>query len=603
MRSYLSLIPISAKVHKQQNRMTLLCIIFAVFLVTAIFSMAEMGVRMEIARLEEKHNNLSMGDILNSSTAQTLFSAAAVLFMLVLLAGILMISGSINANVAQRTKFFGMMRCIGMSKRQIIHFVKLEALSWCKTAVPIGISMGIVFTWVLCVILHFIVGKEFSNIPLFGVSLIGIISGILIGIITVLLAAGAPARRAAKVSPIAAVTENHENTQNTRHTVSTGIFKIETALGIHHATSAKKNLLLMTGSFALSIILFFCFWGLIDFIGYLMPQSSSSPDIVISSSDASNSIDDNLLDTISNMDGIKRIYGRRSILNVSAQLEKDSISSEAIDIISYDDFELAGLEKDNALKKGSDISKVLYNSNYVLSTWDKNSSLKIGDKIWVNNKELEIAGLLKYDPFSSNGLTNGKITLITSNSTFMSLTGINDYSLIMAQMENDVPDEEIEAMRSLIGEEYVFSDKREQQTAGVYTAFAFCVYGFLIIIALVTLLSIINSISMSVSAKIKQYGAMRAVGMDKRQFTKMIVVETCTYAVVGTIIGNVIGLLINRWLYVTLIAPHFSYATWHVPAIPLIGSVIFALGTVIAASYTPLKHIRNISVTETINAM
>ena len=41
MKSYLSLIPISAKVHKRQNRMTILCIIFAVFLVTAIFSMAE----------------------------------------------------------------------------------------------------------------------------------------------------------------------------------------------------------------------------------------------------------------------------------------------------------------------------------------------------------------------------------------------------------------------------------------------------------------------------------------------------------------------------------------------------------------------------------
>ena len=36
---------------------------------------------------------------------------------------------------AQRTKFFGMMRCIGMSKKQIKRFVRLEALNWCKTAV------------------------------------------------------------------------------------------------------------------------------------------------------------------------------------------------------------------------------------------------------------------------------------------------------------------------------------------------------------------------------------------------------------------------------------------------------------------------------------
>ncbi len=79
-----------------------------------------------------------------------------------------MISSSINSNVAQRTKFFGMMRCIGMSKQQIIRFVKLEALNWCKTAVPIGILLGIVVTWGLCAGLRFLVGGEFSDIPLGG---------------------------------------------------------------------------------------------------------------------------------------------------------------------------------------------------------------------------------------------------------------------------------------------------------------------------------------------------------------------------------------------------------------------------------------------------
>ena len=57
MKSYLSLIPISAKVHRRQNRMTLLCIILAVFLVTAVFSMADMGVRMEKTTLLNKHGN------------------------------------------------------------------------------------------------------------------------------------------------------------------------------------------------------------------------------------------------------------------------------------------------------------------------------------------------------------------------------------------------------------------------------------------------------------------------------------------------------------------------------------------------------------------
>ncbi len=57
MKSYLSLIPISAKVKKRQNRMTILCIVLAVFLVTIIFSMADMGIRAEKINMIYKHGN------------------------------------------------------------------------------------------------------------------------------------------------------------------------------------------------------------------------------------------------------------------------------------------------------------------------------------------------------------------------------------------------------------------------------------------------------------------------------------------------------------------------------------------------------------------
>ena len=57
MKNYLSLIPISARVHRRQNRMTLLCIIFSVFLVTTIFSMADMVIREEKNRLINRHGD------------------------------------------------------------------------------------------------------------------------------------------------------------------------------------------------------------------------------------------------------------------------------------------------------------------------------------------------------------------------------------------------------------------------------------------------------------------------------------------------------------------------------------------------------------------
>ena len=503
MKSYLSLIPISARVHRRQNRMTLLCIIFAVFLVTAIFSTAEMGARMEQTRLAQKHGSMSFQQIFDSTMGQSLLLTAAVLCLLILAAGVLMISGSINSSVAQRTQFFGMMRCIGMSRRQIIRFVRLEALNWCKTAVPIGLILGILCSWGLCAALRFLVREEFSHIPLFGVSIIGIVSGIVVGVVTVLIAAGAPAKRASKVPPAAAVSGCPENSRAVRHSVSSHVIRIETSLGIHHAVSARKNLILLTGSFALSIILFLSFSVLVDFVGFLMPQSAAASDIDISSIDGTNSISARLLETIRDMDGVKRVYGRRSSFDMPAELSGHTDASVTVDLVSFDDFDLKCLKTDGMLRRGSDLSRVYGNSSYVLATWDKNSSWEIGDTIRLGEETLTIAGLLKYDPFSSDGLTNGKITLITSGETFARLTGVTDYSLIMVQLRGDATEEDVAAICSAAGNEVIFSDKREQSTSGTYLAFIVCVYGFLSIIALVTVLNIVNSISMSVSARIR----------------------------------------------------------------------------------------------------
>ena len=603
MKSYLSLIPLYAKVHKRQNRMTVLCIIFSVFMVTSVFSLAEMCARMEQTRLVEKHGNISYGDLFNNTTGQTLLLTSVILFLLILTAGVLMISSSLNSTVAQRIKFFGMMRCIGMSKKQIIHFVTLEALNWCKTAIPVGVILGIIVTWVMCIVLRFLVGEEFSNIPLFGISFIGIASGILVGIITVLLAARAPAKRAAKVSPVSAVSGNFELKNRKSHKVTPGVLKVETVLGIDHAIAVKKNIILMTGSFALSIILFLSFTVLIDFVNCIMPQSASTSDIDIFSGDSSGSIDSGLAELISNMEGVKQVYGRRSYFEIPVGSDGDEGVSSTVDIVSYDNFDLKCLKKDHTLKKGSDLSKIYGNSKYVLATSDPYSSWKVGDKISIGNDELVIAGLLKYDPFSSDGLTNGKITLITSGETFIRLTGVKDYSLLMIQMKGDATDENVGEIQRLVEGKYECQDKREQRTGGTYLAFVFCVYGFLGIIMLVTILNIVNSISMSVSTRIRQYGAMRSVGMSGHQIVKMIAAEATTYAVCGCVVGSAVGLLANQFFYKKLITDHFPYSVWCLPMTSLLVIVVFAIVAAGISVYGPAKRIKNISVTETINEL
>ncbi len=102
--------------------------------------------------IDENTAVLGLSGASSNENVKNWYSLAAVCFLLVLISGILMISSCMNSTVAQRTRFFGMMRCIGASKEQIVRFVKLEALNWCKSAIPEGCLLGVAVCWVLCAV-------------------------------------------------------------------------------------------------------------------------------------------------------------------------------------------------------------------------------------------------------------------------------------------------------------------------------------------------------------------------------------------------------------------------------------------------------------------
>lgn len=89
-------------------------------------------------------------------------------------------------------------------------------------------------------------------------------------ILTVLLAARSPAKRASKVSPLTAVSGNANDLRPVRKASNTAFFNIDTALGIHYAKARKKNFVLMVGSFSLSVIRFLSFSVTIDFMSHVL---------------------------------------------------------------------------------------------------------------------------------------------------------------------------------------------------------------------------------------------------------------------------------------------------------------------------------------------
>ncbi|MCI8797446.1 MAG: ABC transporter permease [Dorea sp.] len=776
MKSYLSLIPVSARVHRRQNRMTLLCIIISVFLVTAIFSVADMFVRANSDSLQEKHGNwhirfdnisqdggeeigrrsdvtavgwsdsfntdadqpcyigekkaalygvdktyitqlvnaleegsvpqndnevmlsdnaklaldVQPGDhvtvstpagdsdfivsgfgsddkayyrgqtymvavymtrdafhtIMNSNMVeehpscyvqfkkvsgasgaaadiqkqygladenisentavlglsgqsrnksfQTIYGIAAMLFVLVLLAGALMISGSLNSNISQRIKFFGMMRCIGASRGQIIWFVRLEALNWCKTAVPVGVVSGTFVSWGICAYMRYGIGGEFAAMQVFGLSPAGLLSGALVGIVTVLLAAQWPAKQAAKVSPMTAVSGNSEAAAVRRRAIKHKVGRIERTLGIHHAIDSRKNWFLMTASFALTIILILCFSIGMDFARGLVPSLKSwQPDITLNGYANALVIEQNVKDEINEISGVKSVFGTAYLKDIPAVSSRQGI--DYINLESYDEFLMESAEDEVVEGK---ISDIYGESNKVMTVYNKDNPLKVGDTVQISGQEVEITCSVSGSLFPSEQL------VICSQETFERLTGEQRLTMVGVRLSKDADDETIRQISKFGGSDVIFADDRESSRESNTTVMAtqVGVYGFLTVIGMVTMFYIINSISISVAARTKQYGAMRAVGMDGEQLTRMITAETFTYAVSGLAVGCGIGLPLNYILHTLLITRYFG-TIWHLPAALLCMIVMFVAACAIAAVYAPAKRIRNMAITDTINEL
>ena len=564
----------------------------------------ENGLKKTIADMMQQYNltaenvkeNTAVLGMLGASSNESvngLYPLAVACFVIILIAGVFMISSCMNSNVAQRTKFFGMMRCIGASKQQIIRFVRLEALNWCKTAIPMGCVLGIVTCWILCAILRFFVKGEWVDMPLFAVSINGILCGALVGVITVFIAAHSPAKQAAMVSPVAAVSGNADMSKNVNHAAKTRFLKVETSLGIHHATGTKKNLFLMTGSFALMIVLFLAFSACLDLVHKLLPSVTSkfTPDITIASQDDTNSLDGNLPDKIAEIEGVESAFGMMTRTAFSVE-----VNETEIDLFSHDKTLLDTFKKSVI---SGDISRVYEDGNYAMAVYNQDNRLDVGDKIKIGNQELEIVCVTS----EGVGSVSGAPTVVCSEKTFMRLTGECRFAMISVVLKKDVSEVAVSKIRDLAGD-YLFVDNREENSDinGSYWVFRIASYGFLAIISLITVLNITNSISMGVSARIKQYGAMRAVGMGSGQVAKMITAEAVTYAICGTAAGIVLGLLLHYLIYAKIVITHFG-GSWNIPFATIAIVLLLVAFSCIVAIYAPAKRIRNMAITATINEL
>lgn len=331
----------------------------------------------------------------------------------------------------------------------------------------------------------------------------------------------------------------------------------------------------------------------------LTPLQPWTADISVISPENTCSVNAEFIEELRQNPAVKKVYGRMFAYNVPVIVNGEE---KVVDLISYEDMQF-DWSKDYVLS-GS-LEKAKSENNTGLIVFEPKNDIETDDVITLNlndsQTDMEIVGMLSQCPFN-NSPDVGK--LICSDDTFRKLTGETDYTIIEIQLSKNATENDVRDIQSLIGSQYTFSDRRmdNSNARGSYYCFGLFIYGFLVLIALITLFNIINSIAMSVAAKMKQYGAFRAIGLSNRQLAKMIVAEASTYAITGIICGSVLGIVCNKVLFSKLITYQWGDA-WSVPLVELGIIIVVVAIAVILAVRNPIRRMKETSIVDTISAL
>ena len=152
-----------------------------------------------------------------------ILSLSIIVISLIMLGSISLIYNAFSISVAERTKQFGLLSSVGATKKQLRRMVVSEALMVSAIGIPLGILAGVGGIGITL----FFVGNKFEAligypIPLkLSVSVLSLVIAVVIALLTVLISAIVPSKRATKVSAIEAIRQSKD--------INTKIKKVRTS--------------------------------------------------------------------------------------------------------------------------------------------------------------------------------------------------------------------------------------------------------------------------------------------------------------------------------------------------------------------------------------
>lgn len=519
------------------------------------------------------------------------------IMLIVVLAGIITIYSVYYVSMNQRVREFGKLKAIGATKRQLRQIVLREGMGVALFAIPIGLLIGTVAVKV--VLLQFVEHAKDSNVLIteaYKVVAKGEVQlyywwiyllAIAVTLCTVYLSLMKPMRMAAKVSEIEAMRYQGGSKRQKSSRKGYQFLNIGRLTKRNLAENKKKSTITIvsmavTGIFVMMVAtVLSCANPMESAKSSIVGQYEISPIVESGNKEhpeyewaevqKNNPLNEGLKQQIEELDGVERV-DVFTALKVSGGPFEKKIGTEFINGVPE--------EYAEELKKGITEGNVTYEE---LKSGDKvildrallhwYPDIKVGDKLKLNihdgdntfQKEIEVAAIGEY----GTGLTNYNC-LIMAKEGAEKLTINNSSSYFQVIADKDY-DEALEASLQAIVDgsgrlqmrtwknEYDTWENAIQMTRGA------C-YAFIIILAAISIMNLINTMINSVHVRKKELGMMQAIGMSDRQLMKMLQLEGIFYTVGTLIISIGVGSLAGYPLF--LYAKRtgmFDISTYHYP--------------------------------------
>lgn len=519
------------------------------------------------------------------------------IMLIVVLAGIITIYSVYYVSMNQRVREFGKLKAIGATKRQLRQIVLREGMGVALFAIPIGLLIGTVAVKV--VLLQFVEHAKDSNVLIteaYKVVAKGEVQlyywwiyllAIAVTLCTVYLSLMKPMRMAAKVSEIEAMRYQGGSKRQKSSRKGYQFLNIGRLTKRNLAENKKKSTITIvsmavTGIFVMMVAtVLSCANPMESAKSSIVGQYEISPIVESGNKEhpeyewaevqKNNPLNEGLKQQIEELDGVERV-DVFTALKVSGGPFEEKIGTEFINGVPE--------EYAEELKKGITEGNVTYEE---LKSGDKvildrallhwYPDIKVGDKLKLNihdgdntfQKEIEVAAIGEY----GTGLTNYNC-LIMAKEGAEKLTINNSSSYFQVIADKDY-DEALEAsLQAIVGgsgrlqmrtwkNEYDTWENAIQMTRGA------C-YAFIIILAAISIMNLINTMINSVHVRKKELGMMQAIGMSDRQLMKMLQLEGIFYTVGTLIISIGVGSLAGYPLF--LYAKRtgmFDISTYHYP--------------------------------------